>query len=179
MGQAEIAIKTAREQDEITRGRDEPDEPIERETSRDTESPGETTSRDDRPGRQAGRDGRSDELMRTAREEINCHLPGIRPCQGVVWLVSPHRLVFRLVSCLLACRLRFISSSHPVSRYRLVLRLVLSVSLGVSCVSRPVVPRCLLVSTPPPPRPLVRSCGIHYYLPLCPPVAALVDCPLS
>lgn len=112
------------------------DEPIEQERAetrqverRDgTESPGETTSRDDRPGRQAGRDGRSDELMRTAREEINCHLPGIRPCQGVVWpvsfLVSPHRLVFRLVPCLLACRLRFISSSHPVSRYHLVPRLV-------------------------------------------------------
>lgn len=127
------------------------DEPIEQERAetrqverRDgTESPGETTSRDDRPGRQAGRDGRSDELMKTAREEINCHLPGIRPYQGVVgavsFLVSPHRLVFRLVPCLLACRLRFISSSHLVSRYRLVL----SVSLGVSCVSRPVVPRCL------------------------------------
>lgn len=109
------------------------DEPIEQERAetrqverRDgTESPGETTSRDDRPGRQAGRDGRSDELMKTAREEINCQLPGIRPYQGVVgavsFLVSPHRLVFRLVPCLLACRLRFISSSHPVSRYRLVL----------------------------------------------------------
>lgn len=134
MGQAEIAIKTAIEQDEITRGRNEPGRTDRTGTSRDTTSRAERWNREprrndkpggDRAGRQAGRDGRSDELMRTARDETNCHLPGIRPYQGVVgavsFLVSPHRLVFRLVPCLLACRLRFISSSHPVSRYRLVL----------------------------------------------------------
>lgn len=112
------------------------------------------------PGRQAGRDWRSDELMRTAREEINCRLPAIYSC---LMASSPSRFSSRpcvssFVSflacppCLLACRLRSISSFHPVVRCRLVPRLVLFRLVGAS--RRP---RCLFIHDVRPV--LVRSCG--------------------
>lgn len=78
---------------------------------------GRGAERNDEPRRQAGRRMMSDELMRTAREKVNCHLPGIYSCPRA--LSRPSRFSsrsssrlssrFLLPSCLLA---RFVRRSH-------------------------------------------------------------------
>lgn len=87
------------------------------------------TEQNGEPGRQAGRDGRSDELMRTAREETNCHLTAIYSYRGA--LSNPSRFSSRPCVSSFVSSLAYllavsgsISSSHPVFRYRLVPRLV-------------------------------------------------------
>lgn len=96
------------------------------------------TEQNGEPGRQAGRDGRSDELMRTAREETNCHLTAIYSYRGgrcqtrlVFRLVRASRLSSRLLpTCLPSpglshCLIRFSAIvSFLVSCIRLVGRLV-------------------------------------------------------
>lgn len=87
------------------------------------------------PGRQAGRDGRSDELMKTARKKNQLPPPrylflsdGIEP---VSFLVSSVRLVFRLViACrLLACLLAVPGLSRRLIRFPVIVSFLVSCSL--------------------------------------------------
>lgn len=90
-------------------------------------------------------------------------LPGCRLAR----LAPPSRLSSRfLPACLPSPVYLIVSSGFPLSSrsssrsIRLVGRLVRFPS------RRPSLLACIDTA---PPRPLVRSCGIHYYLPLCPP----------